>query len=264
MSLDIEKIGEAELMAYVDGQLSDADRELVKRHLAQHPDKAALVEEWQLQSTAISALFDPVISEPIPDNLKPHKIAATPKAANTNIARMAAAAIVLLALGSVLGWVGRDLTIASVSAPQTLIMAATDAHELFVRQATHPVEVESTRSAHLTTWLSTNLERPLAMPDLASKGFELVGGRLLPGTNGAAAQLMYESERGRITLYLTPKTEAEPKVNQFASIDGLSAYYWANDAVTCTIVGDFAEAEIKAIAGDVFEALSGNSEYEFG
>lgn len=264
MSLNIEKIGEAELMAYVDGQLSDADQAIVESYLANHPEKAALVEEWQLQSTAISALFDPVESEPIPDRLNPHKIAATPKAANTNIWRMAAAAVVLLALGSTFGWVGRDLTLTSVSAPQTLIMAATDAHELFVRQAAHPVEVDGSRSAHLSSWLSANLDRSLTMPDLTAKGFELVGGRLLPGTNGAAAQLMYESDRGRITLYLTPKTDAEPKANQFANVAGLSAFYWANDAVTCTIVGDFAETEIKAIAEDVFKALSGDAEYRFG
>lgn len=265
MSMNIEKIGEAELMAYVDGQLDDRDRELIERYLAENPDKAALVEEWQMQSTAINALFNPVASEPVPDKLNPHKIAAAPKPANDNFWRMAAAALVLLVLGSTLGWVGRDMTLTQMSAPQqSLITAATEAHALFVQQANHPVEVDGSRRTYLANWLSNGLDRQFEVPNLNARGFELVGGRLLPGSDGTAAQLMYESERGRITLYLTPKTDAQPNQNQFASVENLSAYYWANDAVTCTIVGNFAEAEIKAIASDVFEALSGNTEYRFG
>ena len=37
---------------------------------------------------------------------------------------------------------------------------------------------------------------------------------------------------------------------------GLQAYYWANDQITCTVVGDMAEADLPVLAKDVYQQLS--------
>jgi anti-sigma factor RsiW len=48
------------------------------------------------------------------------------------------------------------------------------------------------------------------VPQLSSQGYELVGGRLLPGGDGTAAQFVFHNPAGqRITLYLGA-TEATP------------------------------------------------------
>jgi len=52
--------------------------------------------------------------------------------------------------------------------------------------------------------LSKRLNRTLTIPSLHEYGFELVGGRLLPGEDGPAAQFMYQNANGeRLTLYMT-------------------------------------------------------------
>lgn len=265
MTLNIAKIGEADLLAYVDGQLSPTDHETVERYLAQNPAKAAEIAEWQQQSEAIGALFDHVANEPVPKRLNPHTIAQTraktPRAANDNFWRMAAAAMILLAFGSTLGWYGRDAITQQASAPDMLITAAFNAHELFAGQQVHPVEVSADDRLHLASWLSNNLDRRLIVPASLPNGFELVGGRLLPTDSNPAAQLMYEAGPDRrVTLYLTPKTEAEPKQNQFAALDNLDALYWANDALTCTIVGNLTRVEMEEIASEVFKALNWQDE----
>ena len=54
-----------------------------------------------------------------------------------------------------------------------------------------------------SAWLSKRLGTPSSVPHLSETGYELVGGRLLPGNSGPAAQFMYQDARGqRLTLYV--------------------------------------------------------------
>jgi anti-sigma factor RsiW len=65
------------------------------------------------------------------------------------------------------------------------------------------VEVDAGQEAHLVQWLSKRLGRQLVVPDLASAGFRLMGGRLLSAEDGPAVQFMYENGNGeRLTLNL--------------------------------------------------------------
>ena len=67
------------------------------------------------------------------------------------------------------------------------------AHAVFQPEVRHPVEVTAAQQEHLVQWLSKRLGRPLKVPVLAAQGYELVGGRLLPGDDGARAQFMYQN-----------------------------------------------------------------------
>lgn len=264
MSQQKTHISDDMLLAYVDGQLDATAREIVDLHLATHPGDAFRIAEWQNQSEALKALFPSTETEPTPRRLNPHIIATPLRAANHNSWRMAAAAIVLLAFGTTIGWVARDFNTPSTSTK--LVTAAVNAHELFSAQKTHAVEVPVEQSSHLTAWLSKTLDRRLEMPDLSTKGYTLLGGRILPASPDPAAQVMYASADGkRISLYLTPRNSTDPSANLFAEVDGLDALYWANDAVTCTIVGDLTRAEMEDIASEVFKALNWQKQpYEMG
>jgi anti-sigma factor RsiW len=263
--ISADQINDDTLLAFVDGQLDAENYNMVARYLEANPDKAMLVEQWQRQSGAIRALYNHAADEPVPQRLKPETIAIHHRHANSNFWRAAVAAIVLLAIGASVGWYGRDRALTAQSTSQTLITAAFKAHTLFTGQRLHPVEVFAGESSHLAAWLSNNLDRRLIVPQTLPNGFELVGGRLLPSGNSAAAQLMYETETGRrITIYLTPRTGDDPGEDLFVSNGNLDALYWANDQVTSTIVGDISRAEMEEIATRVFEILSGQaSDYQF-
>jgi anti-sigma factor RsiW len=249
------------LHAFADGQLGEAERTTVERFLASNPNAAADVAGWKRQNEAISALFPPLTEEPVPDRLKPQAIARDIRTRRAQGFRNIAAAIVLLALGSGIGWSGRDYLLPAEAASDRLIDEAFSAHALYVKEQLHAVEVPA-NAPNLMRWLSNRITTPIDAPNLTAQGFTLLGGRLLPGDYDGkdpspAAQLMYENASAqRVTLYITAALPDRKEVWHFENRNGVEAYYWSNDLVTCTIVSDLPEADIKMLGKKVFEQLT--------
>lgn len=63
------KMTEDDLHAYVDGALPPERVAEVEAWLAGHPEDAERVAAYRAQNLALKALFDPVLAEPLPDNL---------------------------------------------------------------------------------------------------------------------------------------------------------------------------------------------------
>jgi anti-sigma factor RsiW len=213
---------EEALHALLDGRLPADARAALERRLAEDAQARATLQAWQKQDEALRKLHAAVLTEPVPPSL----LAA---AQRTQDARQQVwqagrwggmAASLLLAFG--LGWIahGRlpvpgaadalDTRLAQQPWPDFIHQAAL-AHAVYVPEVRHPVEVDATQEAHLVQWLSKRLGRALKTPQLTDLGFELVGGRLVPGTEGARALFMYQDARGeRITLYLGGKPQDLP------------------------------------------------------
>lgn len=260
MTLNPAPITEDDLHAYVDRLLSPARAAEIETWLAQHPDKAAEAALWQRQNEALTALFPPVTPELIPDRLKPRLLAARPRGVTLNWPQMAAAAVVILAIGTGAGWALRELDRPPES--DSLIALAVTAHALYVKENRHAVEVAASDRDHLVSWLSNRIERPVTPPDLAGEGFTLIGGRLLPGDydedkSGPTAQLMYENAANdRVTVYITAALPNEKNAYEFATRENLDAFYWSNDRITCTVVGSLPDAEMKSVAKKIYTQLT--------
>ena len=260
MTLHLTSIREDDLHAYVDGLLPAERAAEVEAWLAANPDRTAEVVHWQRQNEAITALFPSVAPEIIPDRLRPRELALRRRGITLNWGQLAAAAVVVLALGTGAGWVIRELDQPPES--QNLIALAVNAHALYVRENRHAVEVAATDRDHLVSWLSNRVARPINPPDLAPEGFDLVGGRLLPGdyeghAGGPAAQLMYQNAANdRVTVYITAAALAEKSAYEFAKRENLDAFYWSNDRITCTVVGSLPDAEMKAVAKKIYTQLT--------
>ena len=255
------EVTEATLLAYVDGQLSPGERAAVETWLLEHPDKAADVGAWQRQNAALSTLYAPILAEPVPPRLDPRRIAAGVSGARWDWTRVAAAAVVLLAIGSGAGWFMRTATWQEEPASERLIDGAVSAHALYVKETRHAVEVAADDKAHLVTWLSNRVGHPIGAPDLTVQGFQLVGGRLLPPPAetgmGPAAQLMYQDGAStRVTVFITTAADGDGKPYVKYQDHGLEAYYWANDQITCTVVGDLPEAQMQTVAKGVYQQLT--------
>jgi anti-sigma factor RsiW len=257
--INLAPISETDLHAYIDGQLTPERAAEVEAWLAERPDKAAEVANWQRQNEALEALFDPVAGETVPSRLDPHLIARSRPVVRTRWPQIAAAALVLLALGGAIGWAGRNFI--GPNEREELIALAVSAHALYVKENRHAVEVAAaTDLDHMVSWLSNRVERPINPPDLAEDGFTLIGGRLLPGyedETGPAAQLMYENAaRERVTVFITSALPGGQKDREFTTRDNLDAFYWGNDKITCTVVGDLPEDQMKAVARKVYQQLT--------
>lgn len=252
---------EARLLAYADGRLPPDERAQVAGWLDAHPERAAEVLHWQRQNEAIAALHPSIANDPIPDQLRPHAAATRLAARRRQSWSQIAAAMVLLGLGALAGWTGRDAVTPVEAASDRLIEVAVTAHALYTGENRHAVEVAAEDRDHLVSWLSNRVTETVDPPDLTAEGFVLVGGRLLPparhGETGPAAQLMYEdASHTRLTLFITSALPDGESAYVFATRGPHEAFYWANDRITCTVVGELPPERMQAIATKVFQQLT--------
>ncbi|TXT39499.1 MAG: transmembrane anti-sigma factor [Comamonadaceae bacterium] len=103
----------------------------------------------------------------------------------------------------------------------------------------------------------------LKVPDLTAQGFDLVGGRLLPGDTGARAQFMFQNTTGhRITLYLgaldptsEPGLSRQETAFRYEPQAGLPSFYWIDQGFGYALAGELPRAELMKLADTVYRQL---------
>ncbi len=250
--------GENDLHALVDGKLSPEYRAQVESALAGNPALRAEVESWHAQRDALRALGMNAAEGTVPVRLlnaiQPRRAPWLPW-----LGGAFAGAMMVVA-----GWLGHAWFAGTVEAPDArarFVRDAVVAHAVYSPEVRHPVEVGADQSAHLVQWLSKRLGTQLKVPALQSQGYELVGGRLLPGDEGARAQFMYQSAAGeRITLYVTvlPKG-ASPGATAFRFEEGdpVSAFYWIDNQLGYALAGNLPRDSLLEISKLVYGQLTG-------
>ena len=216
-------VSEDDLHALVDGRLEPARREAVLQALQRDPQAHATWTAWQQQREALAGLHRGLLDAGIPAAMQgvAQRAQRSHRQADSVWRWGGIAAGVLCAFG--LGWFARaalapsDTALASSDAAllsladgaggrndvRAFVHQAAVAHMVYAPEVRHPVEVTAAEQQHLVQWLSKRLNRPLKVPDLSAQGYALVGGRLLPGADGARAQFMFQDPAGvRITLYI--------------------------------------------------------------
>lgn len=150
---------------------------------------------------------------------------------------------------------------ASRDAPPAFVRDAVAAHAVFVPEVRHPVEVAAAQHQHLVQWLSKRLGARLTVPSLDAAGWSLVGGRLLPGADGARAQFMYEDSTGaRITLYLADAgSESRDTAFRFETEGGVSAFYWVDGRFGYALAGQLERQVMLSLAEEVYRQLANAS-----
>jgi anti-sigma factor RsiW len=128
------------------------------------------------------------------------------------------------------------------------------AHRTYVSERLHPVEVSADQEAHLVQWLSRRFGRPLLAPTLTAHGYRLIGGRLLPAEDQAAALFMYENESGnRLTLDARSGDSERPTSFRFEAKDEVSAFSWNDGGLSYVITGRIGREDLLAIAETVYK-----------
>jgi anti-sigma factor RsiW len=251
---------EADLHAFLDGELESERQLLVEEHLARNPSEAERLESYRRLDRLIRRSYRPLAERALPErllrSLRPTQ--ATTRPHWRPLLTALAASMLLLLIGGAAGWFGRDVLDAYDGVERTLVADAVDAHLVYAVEVRHPVEVESKERDHLQTWLSRRLDVPLMIPDLGEAGFELIGGRLLPAAGGSpAAQLMYENIEGqRVTIYLRHTPEAPRTAFRFSHEGELSAFYWTDRGVGWAILGTASRNDLLQLAHLVYAQLN--------
>jgi anti-sigma factor RsiW len=245
------KVTEHELHAYVDERLDPVVRREVEAHLTDHPEDATRVQAYREQNAALRAAFDPVLNEPLPERLR--RIDTSRRSA-----RIAVAAGWIV-VGVFVGWFAHALIgTRGGSAPVSLARQAAVAHAVYSPEIRHPVEVGAAEQEHLVNWLSKRIGAKLKAPVLTAEGFELVGGRLLPGQSGAVAQFMYQDAKGkRLTLYVS-RVEGTQRDTafRFSQEEKVAVFYWIDGPLGYALSGDLAKPQLLDIATSVYKQIN--------
>lgn len=258
-------IAEADLHAYADGQLVAARRTEVEAFLAAHPQDRARVDAWQAQRQALRALLDPVLDEPLPLRLP----LAPPARAWPWRALAAGVAVAVFSGGA--AWIARGeldhnriraALAAAAQAPEraaaSYAQRAAVAHAVYAPDMGRPVEVGGDNEKALVTWLTKRLGAPVSAPSLSALGYELVGGRLLPGGAGPVALFMYGAPDGqRLTLYVTREAAGGQTAFQFTQEGPVRVFYWAEGPFGYALSGAVSREELQRVSQEVYRQLQG-------
>src|SRR6185312_570379 len=250
-------IDEHELHLYVDEHLGDERRRAVEALLRDHPEVATRVSDYRHQNKLMRQLFNHAGDAP-PTGDQERLLRALGQRLGRGrlptLWRPATAAAAALFLAATLGALGTEYyDERTTPAPEPMPSFADTAarvHSFYASGASEPTEFVADAASKLDTLLDKRLGAPLRLPDLSQKGFNLVGGRLLPAVEGAAAQLLYRDQAGRlVSVFLGPADKTRLTATQVAERkNDLSLYAWLDGRIGVAVVGGLSGDELRGIA----------------
>lgn len=243
---------ESDLHAWADGRLDAARTSEIAGWLATHPDEQERLQAWKRQKELLHEAFDPMLEEPVPARLAD----VAQRRASPRLWRVAAA-IGWLAIGTVAGYALRGAKPAEIPTTASLARNAAIAHVVYTPEVRHPVEVGADQEAHLVQWLSKRLGTPVNTPHFGKEGFDLVGGRLLPGERGPVAQFMYQDRSGRrLTLYVRTDPDNRDTAFRYAQEGKVGVFYWLDGRLGYALSGEMPRSDLLAIAESAYRQLN--------
>jgi len=265
-------ISEEDLHAYVDGALSAGRREQVERAIELNPALAARVSDYFSLNNMFHERYDRVLNEPIPARLRTLKKARWSGAANwPRFAGMAAALVAGIGIG-----IGTNMGRDALSLPGTSASSAANtrdvsaegmeamarqaalAHVVYMPAVDRPDDIGKDREQDFVQYLSNKLGTDVHPPLLTKSGFELMGGRILPGDNGPTAQFMYRDAKGeRVTLCIA-RRKTSTNITAFKLYrDGpVNVFYWIDGDFGYAVSGGIDRKVMLELAHDVYAQLT--------
>jgi len=261
--MKLHPITESDLHAYLDGLLPASRCAEIEAYLATRPAEAERLHTYRRQKDELRALFNPVMDEPIPTS-----IPSQPPYRSSSAQRFAAGLAIAFVSGAA-GWLlhgqmepdllaqAQRMQSSDKLKTPALARQAAIAHVVYSPDVRHPVEIGAEQEDQLVTWLSKRMGTPIHPPKLGKLGYELIGGRLLPGQSGPVAQFMYHNTTGqRLTLYVsTEQSNNRDTGFRFAQEGPVNVFYWIDGKFGYALSAGIDKPELARIATAVYEQL---------
>ena len=161
------------------------------------------------------------------------------------VRRFAYAAGIVIAAAA--GWLGhRVVTVRGDDAERqrALVAALVDTHVRSL-MANHLTDVQASDEHIVKPWFAGKVTFAPRVPELASQGFPLVGGRAEFVAGRAAAALVYGRRLHTINLFIWPESPSgnDPRG---ATLNGYSLAHWTDRGLSYWAVSDAAAPELQA------------------
>lgn len=264
---------EVRLSAYLDGEVSEAERKELEQLVARDDDARLLLEMLKSGNAFGNKAFEEFLHDPVPLSLvrrikqgpgvnpKAERVVnAAPRQTKVQLwPRALAASIALLLIGSSTGYIiGRT---SNDSTPPTNVAAArtwlddiADYHRIYSRQtAEHLVEVPASGDGRIESWFASSVGVNFSLPDLSARGLSFEGARLLVAGGKPVAQLMYKNEDGDVFAICFLKSKpgtTEGKMTESIR-DDIAMISWQKGGASYVVVGPSADANLQQLADTV-------------
>jgi anti-sigma factor RsiW len=270
---EINAIDDAELHAYVDGALPEARRVEIDALVARHPELAERVGQYRSLGALLHDRYDRVLDEPMPARLQ----AAMQRQAQGPFANrhrwMALAAMLVLGIGIGAGvdsgvrrFADGGFPLGGNEAPHTVALEtgtgfarqAAVAHVVYMPAVDRPANAAEQDEREFMRWLTDRLGTTIHPPLLSRAGFELTGGRLLPGADGPTALFMYRDQQGeRVTLCIARRNPSTHATAFRLYRDGpVNVFYWVDGDFGYAVSGGIDRNVLLGLARTVHTQLS--------
>jgi anti-sigma factor RsiW len=195
----------------------------------------------------------PVAAEAIPSRLNLANIIEEQHLSKRRpIARMAAAAVILLAIGASGGWLLKGYDTPPTEGVAALAQEASASYSAFAPDRVRPVEVPADGSDDLKRLASATIGSPAAIPDLSAAGYRLMGGRVVPTPQGSGFMLMYDNDKGNRLVMLTRRMLVDQDKPMVASGQSdIRGWSWAKNGLGYSLVGEMASEDLHPIADEI-------------
>lgn len=232
----------------VDGELDAANTALVEAHVARCE---ACREELERLQAVRSLLQIEGVRDRAPESLT-RRIASlpevAPKAANEN--RVPS----WLAPGAI-GALAASLAMISFVTPATTAAVDQDLVSSHVRslQPGHLTDVQTTNQHIVKPWFNGRIDFAPPVPELADKGFPLVGGRLDSIDGKTVPAIVYKRRLHTVNLYVWPTKESGERA--FVK-EGFAVREWTRNGLRFAAISDIPAAELEQFEKLFVEASS--------
>jgi anti-sigma factor RsiW len=255
--MNAQPVSETDLHAYVDGELGEERHRELAALIEASPEAVERVVAYRAQEAALRRLFDPVLNEPVPAALRTAALGERSAGRSIWPPLRLAASLLLAVAASLGGWFAHERYGPAPSLATALSHRAAVAHAVFTPDVRRPVEIAGDHEDQLVTWVSKRMGTPVRSPRLGPFGYELVGGRLLPGESGPVAQFMYQDASGqRLTLYVTAElAKNRDTAFRFAQEGSLNVFYWIDGKLGYALSGNLPREELGRLASTVYDQL---------
>jgi anti-sigma factor RsiW len=247
---------EAQLDAYLDGELAAVDARELEAHIAQCPECARFRQgRLELRSAIIADV--PVF--PAPDALRERVRAAVGAAVRARAPRRLtvprlwrplalAASLAVVAVGS---W---RLALQH-AAGETLTDDVLASHVRSLMPG-HLADVPSSDQHTVKPWFNGKLDYSPPVYDFAGRGYPLLGGRLDYVDGRAVAALAYGRRQHLINVFLWPAARGPAVASTTRTGQGYHVLHWTTADYTYWVVSDLGLAELGDFAGLLRQADS--------
>lgn len=244
---------EEDLHAFVDGRLDAERRREVQAYLDRHPEAARQVAGFAAQRQSLRGALANVADEPVPARLNLQRMAAEHEASRRRPWRAAAVVLLAFGLGGSGGWYARTLTPDGASSGVVaLAREATASYRVYAADPSRPVEMGAENKAELVSWVSSRLQRKVAVPDLSAAGFRFIGGRLVSTEHGPAGMFVYDDASGtRLAMIVRPMAVQQDTPMMKRSDGPLAGFTWAARGLGYSVVAPQAPEALHPLADEV-------------